>query len=156
MGQLVPSHADTYPTHFQTNDFTRSAQEIVETYGVANYQEANPAYFTCITFPFLFGVMFGDIGHGLIVFAFSLFLIFQVKEDTSNVVFKMLRPHRYIVCLMGFFAIYCGFIYNDYLSISLNLFGSCYNPEGIQEKSPIPRAENCIYPFGLDPVWSVA
>lgn len=71
--------------------------------------------------------MFGDIGHGLIVFAFSIILIFFVSEDTNNTVFKMIRPHRYIICLMGFFATYCGFIYNDYLSISLNLFESCFD-----------------------------
>ena len=72
--------------------------------------------------------MFGDIGHGLILFAFGLYLIFSVPENTSNSAFKMLRPHRYMVTLMGFFAAYCGFIYNDYLSISLNLFGSCFQP----------------------------
>ena len=37
-GQLIPSHCHRLPTHFTTNAFTRSAQEIVETYGVANYQ----------------------------------------------------------------------------------------------------------------------
>jgi V-type H+-transporting ATPase subunit a len=76
--------------------------------------------------------MFGDIGHGLIVFAFSIILIFFVSEDTNNAVFKMIRPHRYIICLMGFFATYCGFIYNDYLSISLNIFGSCFDVAGVQ------------------------
>lgn len=41
---------------------------------------------------------------------------------------------------MGFFALYCGFIYNDFLSISLNLFGSCYNPKGISHGEPVPRS----------------
>jgi V-type H+-transporting ATPase subunit a len=35
--------------------------------------------FAIITFPFLFGVMFGDVGHGLLLALFALVLI--LKED---------------------------------------------------------------------------
>ena len=57
---------------------------------------------------------------------------------------------------MGFFSVYCGFIYNDYLSLSLNLFGSCFNPNGIQPGSVVPGNIGCVYPFGVDPIWSIA
>lgn len=55
---------------------------------------------------------------------------------------------------MGFFAFYCGFIYNDFMSISPNFFGSCYNINP-SDKS-VTRNNNCIYPFGVDPVWSIS
>lgn len=55
----------TPPTHFHTNRFTGVFQEIVNTYGMPRYREANPALFSAITFPFLFGVMYGDIGKHL-------------------------------------------------------------------------------------------
>jgi hypothetical protein len=54
------------PTHFALNKFTKVFQGIVNTYGVPRYGEANPAVFSIITFPFLFGVMYGDVGHALI------------------------------------------------------------------------------------------
>ena len=48
------------PTYFKLNKFTASFQAIVDGYGVPRYGEINPAAFTIITYPFLFGVMFGD------------------------------------------------------------------------------------------------
>lgn len=70
--------------------------------------------------------MFGDIAHGSLMFIFGLCMIFK-KEYFQNNVLKMLIPHRYLITLMGFFSLYCGFIYNDFMSISLDIFGSCYN-----------------------------
>lgn len=58
---------------------------------------------------------------------------------------------------MGMFSFYCGFIYNDYLSINLDLFGSCYLPKEAEAGNAIPRISNdCVYPFGVDPVWGIA
>lgn len=54
----------TPPTHLKLNDFSAPFQQIVSTYGTPRYREVNPGFFTCMSFPFLFGVMFGDVGHG--------------------------------------------------------------------------------------------
>ena len=55
------------PTYFKTNEVTDVYQCIANTYGIPTFGEANPAVVSVITFPFLFGVMFGDIGHGLML-----------------------------------------------------------------------------------------
>lgn len=55
---------------------------------------------------------------------------------------------------MGFFSIYTGFIYNDFLCVSFNLFGSCYNPAlKNSEDNSMDKIDGCNYPFGLDPAW---
>jgi V-type H+-transporting ATPase subunit a len=52
----------------------------MDSYGIATYQEVNPGLFAIITFPFLFAVMFGDIGHGFIIFLAALYMILREKR----------------------------------------------------------------------------
>ncbi|XP_047169820.1 V-type proton ATPase subunit a1-like isoform X2 [Vigna umbellata] len=72
------------PTYFRTNVFTGPYQEIVDAYGVARYQEANPAVYTVITFPFLFAVMFGDWGHGICLLLGALVLIARESKLSTQ------------------------------------------------------------------------
>ena len=61
---------------------------------------------------------------------------------------KDLVEIRYMLFMMAFFSVYCGLMYNDFMSLPLNLFTSCYNPANGQRLDP-----NCVYPVGIDPIW---
>lgn len=52
----------------------------MNSYGIAAYQETNPGLFAVVTFPFLFAVMFGDIGHGCIILTAALVMILAEKK----------------------------------------------------------------------------
>lgn len=166
---LVPQPWPTPPTHFITNKFTYGYQEFVNTYGIPRYREANPALFTAATFPFLFGVMYGDIGHGLFLFCSGLYLLWNEKANDNAKLGEMgdgLHAGRYMITMMGFFAVYAGLIYNDCFSLGLNLFGSRWKfdgqDEGAVEEGDVAEmtaefASNAsVYPFGLDPIWHVS
>ena len=151
----IKEHTLKPPTSFQLNEFTWSFHEIVVTYGTPNYGEVNPTLFNIVTFPFLFGIMFGDIGHGGILLMLAIYLCLRNERELSGIL-KPLAKIKYMLLLMGIFATYCGFIYNDLMSLPLNLFGSCYvsrpGKSGLIEAT---LTKDCVYPFGLDPKWYV-
>ena len=144
------------PTLIITNEFTSIPQMIVDTYGTPRYKEINPGYFTIITFPFLFGVMFGDIGHSLFLLCLSIYLFIQNKSlsKSSNSMVQVLAQSRYFILLMGFFALYCGLLYNDFLSVPI-YFSSCYNKFG-KSGEYLDKKKDCKYKFGVDPVWIIS
>jgi len=164
------------PTFFRTNKFTSAFQALINAYGVATYREANPAVYTIITFPFLFAVMFGDAGHGVIMFAFAFWCILKEKQlmarKSDNEIWNYFFSGRYLIALMGIFSIYTGLIYNDVFSKSMNLFGSAWQVTEpvstiINHKNMMlqPAQKNSSdendymgspYPFGVDPVWQIS
>ncbi|KAG0747394.1 hypothetical protein G6F57_003060 [Rhizopus arrhizus] len=147
----------TPPTYHRTNKFTEGFQGIIDAYGIARYREVNPGLFTVVSFPFLFAVMFGDIGHGALMFLAAAYLCINEKKLSQNngEIFKMFFGGRYMMLMMGLFSIFTGAIYNDIFSLSLNLFKSGFdlpsNYTSHQSVEAIPNGN--IYPFGLDPAW---
>jgi len=152
------------PTLFRGNEFTHAFQMITNTYGIPAYKEANPALLSIISFPFLFGVMFGDIMHGALMTIFASWLCWTKREPGTLA--GALGEGRYLFLLMGIFAFYNGLLYNDFSSASTETFGkSCYttltpkkeDPHSVYAYRPSreedPVAAECVYPFGMDPIW---
>lgn len=182
-GSTVPSILNrmqtnqTPPTYNKTNKFTYGFQNIVDAYGIGTYREINPAPYTIITFPFLFAVMFGDFGHGILMTLFAVWMVLResriLSQKNENEMFSTVFSGRYIILLMGVFSIYTGLIYNDCFSKSLNIFGSSWSvrpmftianwTEETLRGNPVLQLDPAIrgvfggpYPFGVDPIWNIA
>ncbi|KAG8327047.1 LOW QUALITY PROTEIN: V-type proton ATPase 116 kDa subunit a1-like [Homalodisca vitripennis] len=174
-GSSIPpilNRMDTFeepPTYNRTNKFTAAFQALIDAYGVANYREVNPAPFTIITFPFLFAIMFGDFGHGTIMFLFATWMVINERyysaKKSNNEIWNIFFGGRYIILLMGLFSIYTGFIYNDIFSKSVNIFGSSWmvvnDVDYIMnnthlELDPKDACRDSPYSVGMDPVWQLA
>ncbi|KAK6464899.1 vacuolar ATPase V0 domain subunit A [Scheffersomyces coipomensis] len=155
----------TPPTYHKTTKFNAAFQSIIDAYGIATYQEVNPGLATIITFPFMFAIMFGDLGHGFIVFLIALYLIKNEVAFGSlrnkDEIFEMAFNGRYIVLLMGAFSMYTGLMYNDIFSKSMTLFSSAwewnfpadYDPADGPISLTATRKPGHVYPIGLDWAW---
>ena len=143
------------PSYLKVNDFTMPFQMIVSEYGIPRYREINPGLFTIITFPFMFGVMFGDIGHGGLILILSIWLVLEKDEILKTMPdLKMLVKTRYFFLMCGFFAFFNGWIYDDFFATPLGIFGSCYkNKKNDEGKIIAERQGDCVYPIGIDPKW---
>jgi V-type H+-transporting ATPase subunit a len=111
--------------------------------------------FTIITFPFLFAVMFGDVGHAILMLLFAWWLVHNEvllagKKLSENV--RTAFDGRYMLLLMGAFSLYTGLLYNECFSIPMNLFGSNwrYTPGSA---TPQRISTSGTYIFGVDPAW---
>lgn len=148
----------TPPTYFKTNRFTLAFQTIIDAYGTIKYREVNPALPAIVTFPFMFAVMFGDAGHGVILLSAALAMIYyerKLQRSKLDELFSMIFYGRYIVLMMGIFSIYTGLLYCDAFSKELPWFKSMWEWE-TDGKTLGPRAtrvEGHTYPFGLDWRW---
>lgn len=155
--ERLPSTGLKPPTYFQVNYFTSIYQSITDTYGIARYGEANPSLFTLVTFPLMFGMMFGDIGHSLIITIFALgFILFEdkLKKMDLGEIFDMVFGGRYIIIIMGLFGMYCGLLYNDCFSLGIDFFGTKYTlPNTTATVFDAVHIKGEVYPFGIDPMW---
>jgi V-type H+-transporting ATPase subunit a len=102
--------------------------------------------------------MFGDIMHGALLAIFAIWLCFSKRAPGT--LGETFGQARYLFLLMGLFSFYCGLIYNDFTSMTTQIFGpSCYSSEGLKPDvgkhtvTATKADDNCVYPVGIDPVW---
>lgn len=86
---------DTPPTYIKLNKLTETFQGLNDSYGVPRYQELNPGIFYVVTYSFLFGVMFGDIGHGSLMLCGALFLVLNEKRFAKRKLNDLVAPAYY-------------------------------------------------------------
>uniref|UniRef100_A0A672YLE7 V-type proton ATPase subunit a n=1 Tax=Sphaeramia orbicularis TaxID=375764 RepID=A0A672YLE7_9TELE len=171
--RLPLSSSSSPPTLFTTNSFTAVFQSLVDAYGVAKYGEVNPAAYTIVTFPFLFAVMFGDVGHGLLMVIAALWMILQNKDNKNthfkNEMWRTVLAGRYLILSMGLFSVYTGAIYNHCFSRTLSIFPSSWHLRPMNWSDDTLRGSRflCLdpnttgvfrgpYPLGIDPIWHLA
>lgn len=83
----------------------RPFAELVQQYGVPRFGEFDPTVLFAITFAGMFGMMFGDIGHGAVIVLVGLLLR------------RKLRAYTYVFVLAGGSAMLFGWLYGSIFGI---------------------------------------
>jgi V/A-type H+-transporting ATPase subunit I len=83
-------------------------QQLVTTYARPRYQEIDPTLLIALTFPLLFGAMFGDVGHGLV-----LVLLGGLIASRKISALRKMGEWGIIVLICGLSATVFGFLYGS-------------------------------------------
>lgn len=89
------------PTKLKNNFILRPFEALVKMYSIPDYKEMDPTPFLAITYMLLFGMMFGDVGQGL-VFIIAGVLLSKKIGDVSKIITRI-----------GFSSVIFGFLYGS-------------------------------------------
>ncbi|MDH5697675.1 MAG: ATPase, partial [Nitrosopumilus sp.] len=76
-----PKLKEQVPTLFDNKKFVRTFEVITESQGIPKHGEADPTPMIALMWPIFYGIMFADMGHGLLLMGMGL--LFKVKGQGS-------------------------------------------------------------------------
>ena len=90
------------PTKLKNPKIFKPFEMYVKMYGLPDYHEMDPTIFVAITYSFIFGVMFGDVGQGLLLALGGFFLYKKKHLDLAA-----------IIGTAGIFSTFFGFMFGS-------------------------------------------
>ena len=134
----VAENADP-PTKISHSSLVRPFEELTRLYGLPHYDELDPTPFMAISFPILFGLMFGDMGHGIILLVGGLAMFFLIKKNQA------IRNVCWIMATCGLAAIVAGALYGEFFGKPVAvIFGSSFGPLWFDPFSPTTNVFNFL------------
>jgi V/A-type H+-transporting ATPase subunit I len=100
------------PVALDNPGILRAFQQLVTNYGSPLYGEIDPTLLLTLTFPFLFGAMFGDVGHGLV-----LALLGGLLASRKVRALRGLADMGPLIVACGLVAAVFGFFYGSIFSL---------------------------------------
>ena len=90
------------PTKLKNPAFFRPYEMYVKMYGLPNYNEFDPTILVAITYSFIFGIMYGDVGQGLCLMIGGFLLYKKKHSDLAG-----------IISMAGIFSTIFGFMFGS-------------------------------------------
>ena len=82
--RLDKDSGNQLPTLLLNNKYAKTFEVITETQGLPNYGEVDPTPIIAFVWPAFYGIMFGDLGHGLLLFGLGMFLRYRANGSLKT------------------------------------------------------------------------
>ncbi|MCD6246912.1 MAG: V-type ATP synthase subunit I [Candidatus Diapherotrites archaeon] len=114
----LPFSEDEAPVALENPGFVKPYEMILKMYGLPSYNSFDPTPLIAIAFPIFFGLAFSDAGYGLMLLAFSIFLLKTVaKKSESYEALSKILLHGSITTII--FGLVFGSFFGDLLGESI-------------------------------------
>ena len=103
------------PTLMRNPRWSKVYENIVRGFGILNYREIDPTVIWFFTFPIFFGIMFGDMGHGIVLLILSSILYyFKRKGVKGGEISSYIIQGAPLLMACAIVAIFFGFVYGEF------------------------------------------
>jgi vacuolar-type H+-ATPase subunit I/STV1 len=120
-GAVAPEEPAAPPTKQKNPRFLKSFQNLTTAFGTPNHREIDPTWFMAIGFPIIFGLMFGDIGHGLLLFGFALLgMIAKRKKVDAGEMINYFIQGSGLIAVIALVSVFFGVLYGEFLGIDIS------------------------------------
>ena len=126
------------PTKLRNPKLFKPFEMYVKMYGLPAYNEMDPTWFVAITYSFIFGAMFGDVGQGLVLFLGGLFLYKTQKMDLAG-----------IIGCAGVFSVFFGFMYGSFFGFEDVLKARWLKPMNAMMDVPLVGRLNAVFVIAI-------
>ena len=111
---------DRPPTRLTNPKSLRSYEDLTSAFGVPSHREIDPTWFMAIGFPLIFGLMFGDIGHGAILFFFAILgmIAYRRGMDLGELGNYFLKGAG-LIAVIALSSVFFGVLYGEFLGLSI-------------------------------------
>ncbi|MDO4743708.1 MAG: V-type ATPase 116kDa subunit family protein, partial [bacterium] len=75
----------TPPTKTKNNFLTKPFTFFVDIYGTPRYNEIDPTFFVSVIYTIIYGIMFADLGQGVILSLAGIFMYFKMKMQLGKI-----------------------------------------------------------------------
>lgn len=107
------------PTLLKNNWYSWPFKMFVEMYGLPKYEEFDPTGFFAVTYSLMFGIMFGDLGQGLLIAIAGWYVAKKMGSMLGNIMIRL-----------GVFSMIFGLLYGSVFG-NEEIIGEILHPLGI-------------------------